>query len=296
LKNPVFQGACTALVTPFSPGGVDYQRLRAQIEYQKENGISAILAAGTTGECPTLSEAEFENVTEACIRYAEGKMKVIAGIGGNDTKHCLARADFARRAGADAILMTTPYYNKGTQAGLLAHFFSVADRCDLPLILYNIPSRTGIGIAAETYSALAAHPNINGVKEASGDFSLIARIAAECSGDLNIWCGNDDQTLPMMVLGAKGVISVASNLVPDAVAKLCKFASEQQFDAAQSLFCRYEKLFRLLFIETNPIPVKAAMQCLGTDSGLLRLPLTGISDEHFAPLKRCLEELGLTDE
>lgn len=190
--------------------------------------------------------------------------------------------------------MVTPYYNKTSQAGLIEHFRTVADRVDLPLILYNVPSRTGIGIQAETYEALARHPNINGIKEASGDFSLIGKTRSLCGNGLHLWSGNDDNTVPMMALGALGVISVASNIVPGVVSKLCDLALSGDFPAATELYTRYSALFSALFIETNPIPVKAAMKLLGTDSGLLRLPLVPISEEHRETLGNIMRSTGLS--
>ena len=214
-------------------------------------------------------------------------------MGSNNTKTALKYAQNARYAGADGILMVTPYYNKSTQKGLIEHFSYVADRVEIPMILYNVPSRTGISISAETYKVLSQHPNINGIKEASGDFSLIAKVRSQCGDDLYIWSGNDDNTVPMMALGALGVISVASNIVPAVTAKLCALCLEEDFTAATELYGKYAKLFSTLFIETNPIPVKAAMKLLDMDSGILRLPLVEISEENLAKLKAVMRESGL---
>lgn len=293
MKKCVFEGSCTAVVTPFSASGIDYPLLRAQIDYQANGGTQAIVVAGTTGENPTLEQAEFELLTERSIEFAAKRMKVIVGIGGNNTLHCLDKARFAAHSGADAVLMSTPYYNKTTQRGLLRHFLTVADGAEIPLILYNVPSRTGIGISAETYRCLSEHPNINGTKEASGDFSLIARIMSECGDALHIWSGNDDQTIPIMALGGKGVISVASNIVPHAIASLCDRCFRGDFAAARRIHAANSELFRLLFIETNPIPIKAAMQLCGLDSGQLRLPLVEISDENKQKLLLALKNAGL---
>ena len=204
MKEPVFTGSCTAIITPFTEDGVDEIRLEKLLDFQRDNGTKAVVLAGTTGENATLDRREYETLSDTAVRHVNGAMKLIVGVGGNNTAACVDKAKFARRAGADAVLMCPPYYNKTTQAGLLRHFLTAADAAELPLILYNVPSRTVLGIAAETYRELARHPNINGVKEASGDFSLIARVAAECGDDLNLWSGNDDQTIPMMALGAKG--------------------------------------------------------------------------------------------
>ena len=281
------------MITPFDTKGIDFERMKRQLEMQIVHGANAVVIAGTTGEVATLEEREYEMLASLCVREAEGRVKVIFGIGGNDTEKCLKNARFAKRIGADAVLMTPPYYNKTSPDGLREHFLYVADQVDLPLILYNIPGRTAIGISAETYSLLAEHPNINGVKEASGDFSLIARIASECCDRLWIWSGNDDHTVPMMSLGALGVISVASNLIPGEMARLCAECRSGDYARAAALFFEYADLFRDLFIETNPIPVKAAMQLLGTDSGILRRPLVPISAAHLAQLQRTMRRVGL---
>ena len=291
MKQPVFLGACTAMITPFTEDGIDFGQMETLLDFQAENGTAAVVIAGTTGEAATLKNSEYERLVAFSTAHCAGRMKVIAGVGGNDTAECLRKARFAAGAGADAVLMTPPYYNKTTKDGMHAHFLHVADGADVPLILYNVPSRTAIGIPAEVYKSLAGHPNINGTKEASGDFSLIAEVLSDCGGDLNVWSGNDDHTLAMMALGAKGVISVASNLVPAAVARLCVLCLEGDFAAARALFSRYDALFRTLFIETNPIPIKAAMTLRGLDSGRLRLPLVEIGDAHSAILKTCLETL-----
>ena len=293
MKTPLFTGSCTAIVTPYTPHGIDYERLKENLDFQYENGTAAVVVCGTTGEAATQSENEHNELVRFTVRAVGGRMKVIAGVGGNSTLAALRYAENAKAAGADGILMVTPYYNKTSQQGLIEHFTYVADRVELPMILYNVPSRTGIGITAETYAALAEHPNINGVKEASGDFGLIYKTRSLCGDALHLWSGNDDNTLPMMAMGAKGVISVASNIVPAAVAKLCALCLEGSFQEAMALFTRYQALFSALFIETNPIPVKAAMKLLGTDSGLLRLPLTSISEEHLQILKRAMQGVGL---
>ena len=294
LKSPVFKGSCTALVTPFTDDGtVDYKRLRDNLEFQYENGTSAVVICGTTGENASLSSNEFEELIRFTVRESNGRMKVIAGVGSNNTLTALKKAESAKFIGADAMLMVTPYYNKTTQKGLIEHFSYVADRVELPMILYNVPSRTGMTIKPETYKALSAHPNIVGVKEASGDISLIAQIAAMCGNDLYIWSGNDDNTVAMMALGALGVISVASNIVPGAVAKLCQNCLEGKFGEANELYTKYASLFSALFVETNPIPVKTAMKLLGTDTGTLRLPLTSMSEENYNYLRRVMSEAGL---
>jgi 4-hydroxy-tetrahydrodipicolinate synthase len=220
-------------------------------------------------------------------------MKIIIGVGSNNTLTALRRAESARAGGADAILMVTPYYNKSTQQGLYEHFTFVADRVEIPMILYNVPSRTGIGLTAETCKRLSAHQNINGIKEASGDIALGAKIRSLCGDELYIWSGNDDCTVPLMSLGALGVISVASNIVPAAVAKLCNLCLDSNYEAAAALYGKYAALISALFIETNPIPVKAAMQLMDMDSGMLRLPLVPISPEHKAALTSAMRDVGI---
>lgn len=294
LKTPLFKGSCTAIVTPFTENGIDYDRLAKNIDFQYENGTTAVVVCGTTGENPTHSEDEHNELVRFTVQASRGRMKVIAGVGSNNTKTALKYAQNARYAGADGILMVTPYYNKSTQKGLIEHFSYVADRVEIPMILYNVPSRTGISISAETYKVLSRHPNINGIKEASGDFSLIAKVRSLCGDDLYIWSGNDDNTVPMMAMGALGVISVASNIVPAVTAKLCALCLEGDFTAATELYGKYAKLFSALFIETNPIPVKAAMKLMDMDSGLLRLPLVEIGEENLAKLKAVMRDCGLS--
>lgn len=293
VKVPVFSGSCTAIVTPFNETGLDYERLKKNIDFQYENGSSALVICGTTGEAATLSENEQEELLRVAVRYNARRMKLIAGIGCNDTVKALHRAENARFAGADAVLMVTPYYNKSTQKGIIEHFTYVADRVDIPMILYNVPSRTGIGIDAQTYKTLSAHPNINGVKEASGNIAAAAQVKSLCGDDLYIWSGNDSDTVPLMALGALGVISVASNIIPAVIAKLCTLCLDGDFKAATELYGKYAALFSALFIETNPIPVKTAMQLLDTDSGLMRLPLTGMGDENKATLRSVMRDSGL---
>ena len=293
VKVPVFKGSCTAIVTPFNEHGVDYERLKKNLEFQYENGTSAIVVCGTTGENATHTPNEHDELVRVTVRTVNGRMKVIAGIGSNNTANALRAAEDAKYSGADAVLMVTPYYNKTTQKGLIEHFSYVADSVDIPMILYNVPSRTGIGISADTCKALSQHPNINGIKEASGDIALAAKIRSLCGDDLYIWSGNDDCTIPLMSLGALGVISVASNIVPGAVAKLCALCLEGSYAEATELYAKYASLFSALFIETNPIPVKAALKMMGMDSGILRLPLTEISQESFETLLKAMRDAGI---
>ena len=293
IKSPVFKGSCTAIVTPFTETGVDYERLKANLDFQYENGTAAVVVCGTTGENATLSAEEHAELVRFTVNQCQGKMKVIAGIGSNNTTKALKNAENARAMGADAVLMVTPYYNKTSQKGLAEHFLYVADRVQIPLILYNVPSRTGIGIQAETYQILSQHPNINGVKEASGDLSLALRTRSLCGDDLFLWSGNDDNTIPLMAIGALGVISVASNLLPAVTAKLCSLCLEGDYPAATALYGKYAKLFAAFFVETNPIPIKTALRLTGADSGILRLPLTQMSEENLALLRSAMRDAGV---
>lgn len=293
MKKPIFTGAATAIVTPFCGYSIDYDKMAELIEMQYKGGISALIVCGTTGENATQPISEHEKLVDFCVKKTAGRMKVIAGVGSNDTMTSVRLAESAKLSGADGILMVTPYYNKTTQRGLVQHFTTVADRVDIPMILYNIPSRTGIGITADTYKILSQHPNINGVKEASGDFSLFSRTRALCGDDLFFWSGNDDNTIPMMSMGALGVISVASNIVPQVITDMCKFCLNGDFKSATELYFKYADLFEKLFIEVNPIPVKTAMNLLGMNVGNLRLPLCDMAPENLEKLKKSLIGVGL---
>lgn len=293
VKTPVFSGSCTALVTPFGEHGVDYARFEKSLDFQYENGTAAVVVCGTTGENATLNSAEHDELVRRAVNQCRGKMKVIAGIGSNDTQKALRNAENAKASGADAVLMVTPYYNKTTQKGLIEHFLTVADRVELPLILYNVPSRTGMSVTAETCRELSKHPNINGIKEASGDLALAGKIRSACGDDLYIWSGNDDCTVPLMSLGALGVISVASNILPAAISKLCGLCLVGDYKAATELYLKYAPLFSALFIETSPIPIKTAMKLMSLDSGILRLPLTDMTEENRAKLVAALRDAGV---
>ena len=293
MKTPVFKGSCTAIVTPFTEHGIDYTRLRKNLDFQYENGTAAIVVCGTTGEAATLSNDEHQELVRATLQANAGRMKVIVGVGSNNTLAALKKAESAKAAGADAILMVTPYYNKSTQQGLIEHFSFVADRVELPMILYNVPSRTGVGLKAETCQTLSEHPNIVGIKEASGDIALAAKIRSLCGDALWIWSGNDDCTVPLMSLGALGVISVASNMVPGAIAKLCALCLAGSFEEATVLYAKYAALISALFIETNPIPIKSAMHAMGMDSGILRLPLVEISPDNGRKLTAAMRDVGI---
>ena len=292
-KTPIFTGSCTAIVTPYLENGVDYEKYAELIDFQYAGGTSAILVCGTTGENPTHTAEEHDKLVELTVEKCKGRMKVIVGVGGYNTEHVLEQAKQAEAAGADGILMVTPYYNKTTQKGLVAHFTYVADRVSVPMIVYNVPSRTGIGVKPATYLELSRHPNINGVKEASGNIAEYALTRSMCGDELVFWSGNDSDTVPMMSLGAKGVISVASNIIPADVAKLCALCLDGDFAAAAQEYFRLADFFDKLFIETNPIPVKAAMNLAGMNVGKLRLPLVEISEGAKAKLIESMHAIGL---
>ena len=291
MKTAIFQGSGTAIVTPFRDGKLDLECFRKLIDYQAEGGTAAIIVCGTTGEGATLTDEEKLSLYDACIQQTAGRMKVICGIGNNNTAAALHLARQAENLGADGVMLVTPYYNKTSQAGLVQHFFHVAEGISIPMIVYNVPSRTGIGIQPETYVKLGTHPNINGVKEASGQVGEFGRVKAMCGQTLHFWSGNDADTVAMMALGAQGVISVASNLLPDAVSQICRLCLEGNFPAAAALNERYAELFSKLFIEVNPIPVKTAMGILGLCRDEMRLPLCCIAPQNRATLQECIDNL-----
>ena len=293
MKSPIFEGSGTALVTPMHDGAIDYAALEALIAQQAAGGTAALIVCGTTGEGATLTAREHEDLFRFAAEKAAGRMKIVAGIGSNDTAGALEMAKRAEAAGADGLLMVTPYYNKTTQAGLIKHFTYVADRSALPLILYNVPSRTGVGVTPETYAILAGHDNIAGVKEASGSIGEFARTVALCGDRVTFYSGNDSDTVAMMALGAKGVISVASNLVPDVVARLCALCLSGDYAAASALNRQYMDLFAGLFTEVNPIPVQTAMALMGLCSGEMRLPLVPMGKAHKKALEEVLIRHGL---
>lgn len=287
MRSPVFTGTCTALITPFrDDGSIDYSRFARQIDRQLAAGIDALCVCGTTGESAALSAQEHVRLVDFCVDHVAGRCPVLAGSGSNDTAHALYLCQCAQESGADALLVVTPYYNKTTQTGLLRHYEHLADRVALPLILYNVPSRTGLSFTAETYRVLSQHPNIHGVKEASGDFSLLAETMALCGEDFFVWSGNDDHTLPMLAMGAQGLISVASNLAPGPMAELTHRYLSGDTAGARQLQLDAAPLIRALFSQVNPIPVKAAMAAAGLDSGALRLPLWEMDE---GPRRKLLE-------
>ncbi len=290
MHNTVFTGAATAIITPFRNGSVDYESFGRLIDWQISEGISAIVAAGTTGEGSTLTDSEHREVIRFCVERAAGRVPIIAGTGSNDTAYAINLTKFACDAGADAVLLVTPYYNKATQKGLIESFTAVADISAKPVILYNVPSRTGCNILPETAKILSQHPNISGIKEASGNISQIAEIAALCGDDIDIYSGNDDQILPVMSLGGKGVISVLSNLMPAETDKICRDCLEGRYSEARAAQLRLLPLINALFSEVNPIPVKAAMSAMGYGENELRLPLTCLEQEHQKTLFALMRE------
>ena len=293
MKKTVFTGAATAIITPLRDGKVDYQTFGRLIEWQISEGISAIVAAGTTGEGSTLTDKEQREVISFAVEKCGGRVPVIAGTGSNDTAYAVDLTEFACKAGADGVLLVTPYYNKATQKGLIESFRAVADVSTKPVILYNVPSRTGCNIAPETAKILSEHPNIAGIKEASGDISHVADIAALCGDDLDIYSGNDDQIVPVMSLGGKGVISVLSNLMPKRTEKICRDCLEGRYDEAKKAQLELLPLIRALFCEVNPIPVKAAMAAMGYGENELRLPLTKLEPAHAEKLFGLMREHNL---
>lgn len=294
MRSPVFTGTCTALITPFRPdGAIDYDAFARQIDRQLEAGIDALCVCGTTGESVTLTDQEYIGLVSACVSRTAGRCPVIAGAGSNQTAHALTLCQMAQDAGADALLLVTPYYNKTTQTGLRRHYEFLADRVTRPILLYNVPARTGLSFTPETYRLLSQHPNIQGVKEASGDFSLLAETLSQCGDDFFIWSGNDGQALPMLSLGAQGLISVASNLVPGPMAELTHHALRNEFSRARQIQLTLTPLFRALFSQVNPIPIKAAMAALDLDSGVLRQPLWEMDEAPRRALKTTMADLGL---
>ena len=289
----IFEGSAVALVTPFSESGVNYTALASLLEFQIENGTDAILVCGTTGEPATMAVAERNKVIEFAVKQVNGRVPVIAGAGGNNTAVSLEASLFAEGAGADALLIVTPYYNKCSQEGLLRHYFAIADRVKTPIIVYNVPSRTGVNISPTTLERLAEHPNIQAVKEASGNISQIAKIASFVREDFDLYSGNDDQVVPLLSLGGKGVISVAANVIPAQMHDMCRAYLDGNVSVSAEIQLKYLKLINALFMDINPIPVKTALNLMGFDAGLLRLPLCSMDEAHIAELEATLAHYGL---
>ncbi len=289
MKKPFFTGACTALVTPFLGDQVNYPMLHQLLRRQLDLGIDTVVLCGTTGESPTLSDEEKLEIFKSAKAYIGNAMTLICGTGSNNTRHAVELSIKAQEAGADALLVVSPYYNKANPEGLYAHYAAIAQAVQIPIILYNVPGRTGVDIPVSVYGRLSQIPNIVGVKEASSDIVKIARIRNACGPDFAVWSGNDDQAVPAMSLGAQGVISVLSNVMPLETQAMAQAALAGDFDTAASLQCSMLPLIDSLFAEVNPIPVKAAMELIGYDCGPCRLPLGRLSEENQAKLKDILK-------
>ncbi len=292
-RKPVFTGAATALITPTTPYGVDYPALGKLIDWQIDQGIDALVIAGSTGEGKTLTIPEHQEVIRFSAERIAGRVPMIAGTGSNETSVSISMSQYACQAGADAVLVVTPYYIKATQNGLVKMYYTIADSITKPIILYNVPSRTGVNIEPETYARLAEHENIVGIKEANSDISKIATTACLTAGKLDLYSGNDDQILPILSLGGKGVISVLSNLLPAETSRLCHMYFEGDTAGATALQLKYLPLIHALFSEVNPIPAKAAMAAMGWCEDFLRAPLTPMEEEHKEKLFALMRAEGL---
>ena len=297
MKNTIFTGAGVAIVTPFNlDGTVNYDEFAMNIDYQIENGTDAIIVCGTTGESATLSDEEHV----ACIRFAvehvNKRIPVIAGTGSNDTGYAIQLSQEAQNCGADGLLLVTPYYNKTTQAGLVAHFTMIANSVGIPIILYNVPSRTGMNISIDTYSQLAGHKNIVAVKEASGSISYVAKLLERCGDQLDVYSGNDDMIVPVMSLGGVGVTSVLYKILPRETHEITRFCLEGDFKSASALQLKYLELINALFSEVNPIPIKEAMNLMGMNVGSCRMPLVRMSSENLTALAACMQKHQLIPE
>ena len=298
MKNntPIFRGIATALITPLTADGIDYAQFGKLIDWQIDQGINALVICGTTGESSTLSDAEHRRAIAFACEKVNGRVPVIAGTGSNETAYAVELTKSACADGADAVLVVTPYYNKTTQNGLVAMYNTIADASTKPVILYNVPSRTGVNIAPETAYALSAHPKINAIKEASGNISQVAQIAALCGDDLNIYSGNDDQIVPLLALGGKGVLSVAAHVAPQQIHDICQLWFDGKPAESAALQLQLLELCNVLFCDVNPIPVKAAMNLLGYQAGPCRLPLVAPSETNLEKVRSALEKYGLLGE
>ncbi len=293
MKEPIFTGSGVAIVTPFSHETIDLPVLGRLLDFQLENGTDAIIICGTTGEASTMSYRERMRAIEFCVDYVDGRVPVIAGSGSNATEQAISLSKDAERAGADALLVVTPYYNKANQPGLIAHYRAIADAVNTPMILYDVPSRTGVTIAPETYAELAKHPNIVGIKEASGNLSAIQKTRNLCPTDFSIWSGNDDETAAICLLGGQGVISVVANILPAEMHRLVQLCLENDFASAGALQLELKELCDAMFCDVNPIPVKTALNLLGWNVGELRLPLCPPSDANLVRIRETLRHYGL---
>ena len=288
MKKVIFRGAGVAIVTPFTADGINFPEFGRLIDDQIAHGTDAIIVAGTTGEAATMNDAEHKEAIKFTVDRVEKRVSVIAGTGSNDTSYAIHLSQYAERAGADGLLLVTPYYNKCTQKGLVGHFQAIADSVNIPCILYDVPSRTGVSIKLTTYVELAKHPNIVAVKEANGDLSSILRLRHACGDELAVYSGNDDQIVPILSLGGQGVISVLSNVAPQATHDMCQLYFDGDVERARDMQIAYTDLIDALFSEVNPIPVKTAMRLIGWAAGPLRSPLSEMEPEHVEQLKSAL--------
>lgn len=294
MREPIFTGAAVAIITPMNEDGtVNYNEFEKLVDFQINNGTDAIVICGTTGESSTLTEKEHMDCIKWCINYVGGRCKVIAGTGSNSTASAIEFSKEACEYGADALLVVTPYYNKTSQRGLIAHYTAIHDATDKPIIVYNVPSRTGLNVLPETLKEIAKLPRINGVKEASGNLDQVEKIHEICGNDVNIWSGNDDQIIDVMERGGKGVISVLSNTCPQETHDIVAKYLDGDIDGAKTLMSKYMKLAKNLFCDVNPIPVKEAMNMMGFNAGHCRLPLIDLSEENYTLLKNTLDAYGL---
>ena len=294
MKNTVFTGAGVAIITPMNTdGSINWDEFGRIIDFQIENGTDAIIVCGTTGESATMTDDEHVEAIRYCVNRVNKRVPVIAGTGSNDTKYAVALSKHAEELGADALLVVTPYYNKTSQRGLVAHFTAIADSVNIPIILYNVPSRTGTNIALDTYITLSKHKNIVAAKEASGNLSTIAQIIEACGDDLDVYSGNDDQIVPIMALGGKGVISVLSNVLPKETHEMTKLCLDNKVLDAAKMQIKYLDLANNLFIDVNPIPVKEAMNIMGFNAGECRLPLLKMEQSKIDKLTASMKNVGL---
>lgn len=294
MKEPIFTGAGVAIITPMNQdGSVNYDEFAKFIDFQIENGTDAIVVCGTTGESSTLRVVEHNEAIKWCVKYVNGRVPVVAGTGSNSTACAIEISREACEAGADAILLVTPYYNKTSQRGLIAHYTAIHDATDKPIILYNVPSRTGLNIAPETAYELSKLPRVNGIKEASGNLEQVAKIRELCGDNLNIWSGNDDQIYEIMELGGKGVISVLSNICPQETHDIVQTYLDGNKEESKKLMDKYMKLAQAMFVDVNPIPVKEAVNLIGFNAGPCRLPLIEMDDKNKAYVKETMQEYGL---
>lgn len=293
MKKRIFTGSGVAIVTPFTENNINFEELGRLIDFNIENGTDAIIICGTTGESATMTDREHEEAIRFAVKHTNKRVPVVAGAGSNDTKYSANLAIHAQNVGADGLLLVTPYYNKTSQAGLVKHFTYVADRVDIPIIVYNVPSRTGLSISVEAYTELCKHPNIVATKEASGNISDIARVKALCGDEIDIYSGNDDQILPILSLGGAGVISVIANIMPKETHDICQLFFDGKFKESCNLQLKLIPLMNALFSEVNPIPVKTALALMGYQVGELRLPLVDMAPKNLELLKNHMRENGL---